>query len=127
MKLLSAPSFKQTIERVGYRPAEKSVAVRFNPLGLLSIGPLFRVREEERPEVYGMAFAGRVQIPQVLIDYETELAVEFDWYLHDRRRMRWPKVTLDFEGRSYTLHNLLPVENKGDNVWLTTIDFFTEH
>jgi hypothetical protein len=122
MKLLTKPS--STREVIEWEvPARRET--RFNPFGLLGIGPITTSRDIPARKVRA-PFPGRTVLNKVEIDFEDEdaidLCVEVEPFGCSRKKRT--EFTLMFEGEVYILHGVLPEKLLRDNVWSCSIDQF---
>jgi hypothetical protein len=125
VKLLKKPTYTQDTVTLGAKPARTEV--RFNPFGLVGIGPIATL--VDKPASGGMVFPGRKVFQPVEIDFEADEAIPeclmVDAQFDVPRKRREP-VTIHCEedGWVYILHGLWPHAHLRDNVWVCIIDYF---
>jgi hypothetical protein len=120
MKLLSKPSADPNTLEIKV-PARRET--KFNPLGLLGIGPIITTRDVPARTVTPMQ---ALVLPRpIKIDFEDEDAIDacIDVGAYDfiKKKSAFP---LMFEGKVYILHGVFPIKLLRDNVWSCNIDFF---
>lgn len=96
--------------------------IEIHPLGLLGIGPFLTSR---RIPGRSRMVQGRSVWKDIEVDFEEEKAVEkclIEVGPHDVRKVNEPFV-LTFEGITYVLFGLFPLELQRSNVWRCSIDY----
>lgn len=118
MKLLTKPGAKAEPIEIKIPACTET---RFNPLGLLGIGPITTTREI--PERTVARLPGRSVLSKIEIDFEEEDAINLciDVGVYDFIKKK-TAFTLMFEGEVYILHGVIPLERLRDNVWKCNID-----
>jgi hypothetical protein len=120
MKLLTKPGAKAEPIEIKI-PARTET--RFNPLGLLGIGPITTTRQI--PEHTVARLPGRSILSKIEIDFEDEDAIDLciDVGAYDMIKKK-TEFTLLFEGEVYIIHGVIPEKLLRDKVWECSIDFF---
>ncbi len=122
MKLLTKPSADTKTVEVTVPACRET---RFNPLGLLGIGPITTTRYIPARTV--KTVPALVRPKPIEIDFDDEDAIDscIDVGVYDfiKKKTAFP---LMFEGKVYTLHGVFPIKLLRDNVWESSIDYF-EH
>jgi hypothetical protein len=120
MKLLTKPGADPKTVEIKI-PARRET--KFNPLGLLGIGPITTTRDIPARTVKTMP--ALVRPKPIEIDFEDEDAIDscIDVGAYDmiKKKTAFP---LTFEGDVYVLHGVIPMKLLRDNVWQCSIDFF---
>lgn len=136
MKLLTAPGWTQeTITSDDELVPFIETQTRFNPLGLLGVGPMFKTRQVRTVRhMPGLKFAGRRSAIEVKIDFEDTDAWVVTWIRdegrddgrYERTQQNTDGFILSYGSKNFRLYSILPCENLHDNVWRCSMDHFVE-